>query len=62
MFIKKGISFTPEQVKMKMFESGDGQQCARCGEKLDPSRSVNGIIPCNCGQPNEIDLEQPNGK
>lgn len=61
MFIKKGISFTPEQVKMKIFEIGSGQNCIRCGEPLDPSKSLNGVIPCKCGHPNEINLEITNG-
>jgi hypothetical protein len=62
MFIKKGISFSPEQVKMKIFEIGDGQKCSQCGMELHPEDSVNGVIACSNGHRNEISLEKTNGK
>ncbi len=60
--IKRGISFTPDQVKMQIFEIGDGQKCASCAAPLDPSTSQNGIITCSCGHKNEMSLEKTNAK
>jgi methionyl-tRNA synthetase len=62
MFIKKGISFTPEQVQMQIFEVGDAQNCINCGKALDPASFKNGEVLCICGQTNEMNLENTNGK
>jgi hypothetical protein len=66
MFIKKGISFSPEQVDMKIFAIGTEQMCLDCGKALDPSNSQNGIIKCTCGYNNptnpNMGSEHSNGK
>lgn len=58
MLVKKGISFSPENVNMQIVDVGTSQKCSDCGVELDVNKAENGLIKCVCGKKNPINLEQ----